>query len=111
MAMTVACCASADFDVSGGHFFSQTNQTTLGALLGISGDHDTGGDIAAGVVGGVMQRRQHPPDVDVLGVHLLLRWRPFDQHRRLWLAERAADELTDAAEVRTEGGFDIGLAG
>ena len=81
------------------------------AGVGIAGDHDAGGDIAPGVVGGVLQRRQHPPDVDVLGVDLLLRRRPLDQHRGLRIAERAADELADAAEVGAEGGFDIGLAG
>ena len=74
-------------------------------------DHDAGGDEAAGVGGGVLQRRQHAGEIDVLGVHVLLRRRPLHQHRRLRLAERAADELAHAAEVDAEGGFDIGLAG
>ncbi len=80
------------------------------AGVGIAGDDDAGGDVAPGVVGGVMQRRQHLADVDVLGVHLLLRRRALDQHRRLRIAERAADEFAHAAEVDAEGGFDIGLA-
>ena len=106
---------AAEVELDGGAVGSGQHQAVIGRIvnagLGISGDHDTGGDIAAGVVGGVMQRRQHPPDVDVLGVHVLLRWRPFDQHRRLRLAERAADELANAAEVCTERGFDVRLTG
>ena len=47
----------------------------------------------------------------LLGVHLLLRRRPLDQHRRLRIAERAADELAHAAEVGAEGRLDVGLAG
>ena len=74
-------------------------------------DHDAGGDVAAGVGGGVLQRRQHAPEVDVLGVHVLLRRRPLHQHRRLRIAERAADEFAHAAEVDAEGGLDVGLAG
>ena len=80
------------------------------AGVGIARDHDAGGDVAAGVGGGVMQRRQHAAEIDVLGVHLLLRRRALDQHRRLGIAERAADEFAHAAEVDAEGGFDIGLA-
>ena len=81
------------------------------AGLGITGDHDAGGDVAAGVGGGVMQRRQHPAEVDVLGVDVLLRRRPLDQHRRLRIAQRAADELANAAEIDAERGLDVGLAG
>ena len=81
------------------------------AGVGIAGDDDAGGDVAAGVGGGVLQRRQHAAEVDVLGVHLLLRRRPLDQHRRLRLAERAADELAHAAEIDAEGRLDVGLAG
>ena len=83
----------------------------VGAGVGVAHDHDAGGDEAAGVGGGVVQRRQHAGEVDVLGVDVLLRRRLLHQHRRLRRAERAADELADAVEVDAEGGLAIVLAG
>ena len=81
------------------------------AGLGIAHDDDAGGDVAAGIGRGVVQRRQHAAEVDVLGVDVLLHRRALDQHRRLRSAERAADELADAAEVDAEGRLAVGLAG
>ena len=106
---------AAEVELDGGAVGAGQHQPVIGRVVdagvGIAGDDDAGGDVAAGVGGGVLQRRQHPPEVDVLGVHLLLRRRPLDQHRRLRIAERAADELAHAAEVDAEGGLDVGLAG
>ena len=106
---------AAEVELDGGAVAAGQHQPVIGRVVdagvGIAGDDDAGGDVAPGVVGGVLQRRQHPAEVDVLGVHLLLRRRALDQHRRLRIAERAADELAHAAEVGAEGGFDVGLAG
>ena len=105
----------AEVELDGGAVASGQHQPVIGRVVdagvGIARDDDAGGDVAAGVVGGVLQRRQHLAEIDVAGVHLLLRRRALDQHRRLRIAERAADELAHAAEVDAEGGFDIGLAG
>ena len=46
-----------------------------------------------------------------LRMDLLLRRRALDQHRRHRIAERAADEVADAAEVAAERRLDVGLAG
>ena len=83
----------------------------VGAGVGIAHDHDAGGDEASGVGGGVVERRQHAGEIDVLGVDVLLRGRPLDQHRRLRRPERAADEFADAVEVDAERGLAVRLAG
>ena len=83
----------------------------VGAGVGIAHDHDPGGDEAPGIGGGMVERRQHAGEVDVLGVDVLLRRRLLHQHRRLRRAERAADEIADAVEVDAEGGLAIVLAG
>ena len=106
---------AAEVELDAGAVAAGQHQPVIGRVVdagvGIAGDDDAGGDVAAGVGGGVLQRRQHAAEVDVLGVDLLLRRRALDQHRRLRIAERAADELAHAAEVDAEGRFDIGLAG
>ena len=50
-------------------------------------------------------------EIDVLGVDVLLRRGLLHQHRRLGLAERAADEFAHAPEVDAERGLDVVLAG
>ena len=83
----------------------------VGAAIGVAHDHDPGGDEAAGIRRGVMERGQHADQIDVAGVDVLLRRRLLHQHRRLRRAERPPDELADAVEVDAEGGLAIALAG
>ena len=55
----------------------------VGAGVGIAHDHDAGGDEAPGIVRGVVKRRQHAGEIDVLGMDMLLRGRPLHHNRRL----------------------------
>ena len=80
------------------------------AGLGIARDNDAGGDVAAGVGGGMGERRQQLAEVDAGLMDFLLHGRPLDQHRGLGLAQRATDKLPHAAEVDAEGGLHVGLA-
>jgi len=82
----------------------------VGAGVGIAHDHDSSGDVPAGVGCRVVERGQHTGKIDIVGVDVLLGRRLLHQHRRLRRAERPADEFADTVEVDAEGGLAIRLA-
>ena len=63
-----------------------------------------------GVVRGVVQRRQDAREIEVLGVHDLLRRCFVDHDGRLRIAKRAANQVADIPEWNAERGLAIGLA-
>ena len=106
---------TAEVELDRGAVRAAQHQPVIGRIVdagfGIAGDDDAGGDVAPRVCRGMMQRRQHSAEVDVLGVHLFLGRSALDQHWRLRLAQRPADEFAHAPEIDAESGLDVGLAG
>jgi len=84
-------------------------RSVVGAGVGIPHDHDSGGDVTAGVGGRVVERRQHAGEIDIVGMDVLLSRRFLHQHRWLRRAERPAHEFADAVEIDAEGGLAIRL--
>jgi hypothetical protein len=76
----------------------------------VANDHHARGDEAAGIGGRVLQDRQQVAKIDVLAVCMRLCRRLVDQGRRLRIAKRPADELSNAAEVDAESPLAVLLA-
>ena len=92
----------AEVELDGGAVRPGQHQPMIGRVVdagfGIAGDDDAGGDVAAGVGGGVLQRRQHPAEIDVGPVHLLL------HGRRARPAPAASDRRAPGRRIRARRG-------